>query len=315
MNMNVLKRDVLQESQNAQLINLSKENKQNSISNQSKRNEKKQKNGSIFAGNFNNMRQQDAIAMKQVEAQKKKMKTILDQFAKDRSIDDNITGRRQNQSKLADVAGTAQAEVGRIQNLRQQLKETFGINDDSEEQKNLDLLEKSMDVKQTLSEDEMEQLKNIGPLTDYQKVALEYDSMEEVWQQRVEDANQGIANEGQTIVAIKLELLKTHPMTDAQKEAAKIMEAANKEVIGMLLQQTKDNTDEEMDKNVEKAEKQNDSVSKNKDTDQRDENNNIEQLQQADTQKDRLLTDIKKLIKKENILEEDVKGLALDEQI
>jgi len=313
--MNVLKRDVLQESQNAQLINLSKENKQNSISNQSKRNEKKQKNGSIFAGNFNNVRQQDAIAMKQVEAQKKKMKTILDQFAKDRSIDDNITGRRQNQSKLADVAGTAQAEVGRIQNLRQQLKETFGINDDSEEQKNLDLLEKSMDVKQTLSEDEMEQLKNIGPLTDYQKVALEYDSMEEVWQQRVEDANQGIANEGQTIVAIKLELLKTHPMTDAQKEAAKIMEAANKEVIGMLLQQTKDNTDEEMDKNVEKAEKQNDSVSKNKDTDQRDENNNIEQLQQADTQKDRLLTDIKKLIKKENILEEDVKGLALDEQI
>jgi len=317
--MNVIKSDRLQQSQNVQLINLSKENKQNFILNQSKGNEKKHKNSSINAGNFKAMLQQDAIAMKQVEGQKKKMKTILDQFAEDRSIDDNLSARRQHQSELVDVAGAAQAEIGRIQDLHQQMKESLGINDDSDEQKNLDLLEKSMDGAQTLSDDEMEQLKNMGPLTDYQKAALEYDSMEEVWQQRVDDAKQGIASEGQTIVGIKLALLKSHPMTEAQKEAAKIMEAANKDVIGMIIQQAKDHTDEEMDKNVEKAEKQaekqDDSVSEKEDTDQSKEISNTEQLQQADKDKDKLLTDLKNIIKKQNIIEEDIKGLILDEQI
>ncbi len=308
--MNVKKSDMLQQSQNT--------NKQNSILNQSK-SEKQQKKGSIYAGNLNMMNQQDDIAMKHVQAQKKAMKSILDQFTKDGAIDDNLAARRIHQSELANEAKAAQEEVGKIQDLRQQLKDSNEIDDNSEEQKNLELLEKSMDASQTLSDDEMEQLKNMGPLTEYQKSALKYNSMEEVWQQRADDALQGITNEGKTIVAIKLELLKIHPMTDAQKEAAEIMDAANKEVIGSIIQESKDHIDEEIEKNEEEAEKQaekqEDSESKTEDSKQNSEINDSDQLQQAVTTQDKMLRDLKTLIEKEKILDEDVKGITLDEQI
>lgn len=143
--------------------------------------------------------------------------------------------------------------------------------------------------------------------------------MEEVWQQRADDALEEITNEGKTIVAIKLELLKSHPMTDAQKEAAEIMEAANKEVIGAIIQQAKDYIDEEMEKNEEEAEKQaekqEDSESKTENSKPKSEINGSDQLQDAVMAQDKMLSDLKTLIEKEKILEEDVKGITLDEQI
>ncbi|MDF2820649.1 MAG: hypothetical protein K0R15_1090 [Clostridiales bacterium] len=307
--MKVLASNMLQ-SQNTQSIYFSKEDKQK------EGNGKQIKNKTIYAGDLNLKDQQDNIAKKKVNAQKKAMRTILEQFKRDKSIADGITTRRDHQQELLEKAGAIQEEIRNIQDLREKLKESYGISDDSDEQKNLKLLEKSMDFKQKLTSDEKEQLIKIGPLTDYQKKALEFDSMEDIWKERANSAIQGITNESRTIVSIKLAQLKTQPMTDAQKEAAKIMEAANKEIIGMLVQQTKEHVDEEIEKNEEKAEekleKQENSVNQGEKKDQID---NTDQFQKLAKQQDEILLELKYILQKEIIIEDDVKGIIIDEQV
>jgi hypothetical protein len=153
----------------------------------------------------------------------------------------------------------------------------------------------------------MKQLEAMGPLTEYQKTALRYDAMEEIWKQRVEEAQNGITSETRTITAINVARLKTHPMVDAQKEAAAIIEEASKEVIGIIVQQTKENVDEEQEKKIEEAQKQQEAANQAKDK----KSNPVEE----EILQEQLLMDLKSIADKQKMLEEDIKGIVVDEQV
>lgn len=196
-----------------------------------------------------------------------------------------------------------------------------------------------MDPNQTISKEEMEQLKNMGSLTDYQKTALEYDTMSKIWKIRFDNANTTKVNEGKTIEAIKIERLKTHEMLDCQKEAAEIMEKVTKELLGTLWDDTKEKIDKDMEEKQEEAKKQAieqeelkshiEEVKENKDmaTDNEQDSSksattsekNIntihsQQLQENDSDLKQLQTELKSFMKKNNFLEEDMKGLEVDQQ-
>ncbi|MDF2942366.1 MAG: hypothetical protein K0S01_1224 [Herbinix sp.] len=270
----------------------------------------KQRSNTIYAGNLN--LKQNAITVEKLQAQKKAMKAILEQFSNEQSIDNGIEVRRDHQKELTKDMDLAAKEISNIKKSRQDLEEAYGITEDSEEQKDLKLLEKSMFGEAELSEEETKQLEKMGPLTEYQKTALHYDAMEEIWKNRVEQADTGITNETRTITAIKLARLKTHPMIDAGKEAAEIIEEAGKEVVGIILQQTKENIDAEQDQNMEDAKKQQEAT-ENK-PDNKDTKTGVNPVVNLISQ-EQLLKDLKSIADQQKILEEDIKGIVVDEEV
>jgi hypothetical protein len=266
---------------------------------------KKHATNTIFAGNLS--LNQDTITDKKLQSQKQAMKAILDKFNQDHSIDQGLETRREHQKELSADMKLAADQISNISKMKQEAKEAYGITDDSEEQKSLELLEKSMFTTEELTEEEMKQLEAMGPLTEYQKTALRYDAMEEIWKQRVEEAQNGITSETRTITAINVARLKTHPMVDAQKEAAAIIEEASKEVIGIIVQQTKENVDEEQEKKIEEAQKQQEAADQAKDK----KSNPVEE----EILQEQLLMDLKSIADKQKMLEEDIKGIVVDEQV
>lgn len=208
-----------------------------------------------------NVNQQDSIAMKQINAHKKAMKGIIDQFSGDKKIDDNMTARRQHMNELDDQISENQAKVNQIEDSKQKIKDAFGVTDDSEEQKDLELLEKEQESMRpgstvVLTQEEQKKLKSMGPQTEYQTAILSYDSMESEWNDQISAAKKEKINENETIKAINKELLKSHPMVDAQEEAEDIIKEAASEVIGMLIDEAKDHIDDKMDEEAKKAEKE-----------------------------------------------------------
>lgn len=287
--------------------------------------EKKQEKSSktIYAGNLNLAKNQDVLAEKKAKAQKQALKGILEQFKSDRATDDVINDCKEKKVELSAEGKAVQSEITKIGELRQQLKESYGIEDGSAEQKNLDLLEKSMNPDQTLTEDEMKQLANMGPLTNYQKSALQYDAIESVWKNQLANINNENAAQGGMINGIMLAKLKTHPMVDAQVEAVKIMEAASAEIVNTIIQQGKENIEDNMEKEKEDAKKQAEkkaeeesSVDKGTDSTQTDNNNkDMSNVLEASTDQEKMQTDMKILIDKLNISDEDAKGLVVDKQL
>lgn len=214
---------------------------------------------SIFAGNFN--MQENTIELKRKLAQKRAMKIVSDTFATDQEIDNNVDGLRAQQEQLKKEALEDKKVVKEVQNQRKQLMKDYNITEDSEEYKDLELLRKERDANNPLSgieltDNEKEKLAAIheNGLTNYQKDMLELDDREELYKQRAsqkEAASKAISG---AISDIQIERLKHHEMVDSSKEADKIMEQANKELIGSLYDEAKDHIDEKMEEIQEKAE-------------------------------------------------------------
>jgi hypothetical protein len=140
-------------------------------------NDKKHATNTIFAGNLS--LNQDTITDKKLQSQKQAMKAILDKFNQDHSIDQGLETRREHQKELSADMKLAADQISNINKMKQEVKEAYGITDDSDEQKSLELLEKSMFTTEELTEEEMKQLEAMGPLTEYQKTALRYDAMDD----------------------------------------------------------------------------------------------------------------------------------------
>lgn len=98
-------------------------------------------------------------------------------------------------------------------------------------------------------------------------------------------------------------------VTSHQKEAAKIMEDASKEVIGIIRNEAKDRVDEEQKKIAEEAKKQQDTANK-KNADNESKAKNV-----ADTNQLQFMNNLVTLVDRHQLLEEDIKGIVVDEQV
>lgn len=327
----VSKNSSTEQQVNTLRTSVSSKHSHKSIANK-KENENQSKRKTIYAGATNIAQHQDDLADKQVKAQKKAMKLKLDQFSMDNKIDDTIDNFGKKQTEFTSEALLYQKEIDHTRELAKELKESYGIDDDSDEQKNLELLERSLDPNTVLSNEEEKQLESMGPLTDYQKSALRLYATEQVWTGRYNEAKNNATSAGQTIDAIKLETLKSHPMTDAQKEAEKILESTSKELIGTLTQEAKNSMDKEMEdmkkdaeKKAEEKKEKEEQIEKQKENaeaangdvqnDSKVKNDSTDQIQEAAKDADKIITDIKNFINKNNVLDEDAKGLLVDSQL
>jgi len=241
---------------------------------------KKTETNVIDASEINLVGKQDS-KLKNLFAKKAAWEVQMEQFEKDSMINDSINEHGKNRENYLNEAYTNNTEVNRLMGLKADLKETYAVEDDSQEQQDLELLEKKFDNKNTFTQEEKDRLANMGPLTDYQKAAMEYKAMAKVFKDRADSAAEGAKNENKTITAIQLESLKVHPMVDAKKDAEEMLNQVNEEIQKSLLDEIKNRVDENLNVDPNKS----------------------------------ILDDPQALINQKKATEEDLKGLAVDEKV
>lgn len=278
------------------------------------------KNTSIKASELN---LQDNVLTKKLQAHKKAIKTVMDAFSGEQVADDSIRQHQKRAQELTEEANTYLGEINRLNGLKKDLQETSGVDDNSQEQKDLMLLEKKQKG-EALTKDEQKQLSEMGPLTEYQKASLEYSATANVWNKRLEDAKSKTAGENRTVDAIKLAQVKTHTVVDANKTAQDIMDQASKDIVNTLIDEAKDKVDEELEekeaeaeKKAEEEEAKQEKLEKNKKDEQKieDSTDQLSLITKADNAQDKLQKEIQVMIDNQKLLEEDIKGIAVDEML
>ncbi|WMJ85589.1 hypothetical protein [Anaerocolumna sp. MB42-C2] len=303
------------------------QNKQEEVNN------KQGKNGNtVFAGNLK-LGETDILS-KSDKMKENAIKVILSAFTGEQKIDENIESHQENAKALEKEAQEALGELNQIDKLKQNLQKTCNVDPESDEQKDLEVLEKLEDSRrgfgdEPLTEEDMQRVGAMGPLTEYQKAALEYHDMELTFRERIRDANNSITGEHMTIEGIQLAKLKTHTMVDAGKASDKLIKNASKEAIGSLLDEAKENIDDKIEEDKDKAEEikekekeekeKTEKADSNKEPAQKAKENSddasIEQAQKNATDWDKIHQEIQAMADKAKLLTEDMKGITVDEQI
>ncbi len=225
--------------------------------------EKGQREGnksSIFAGDLGVG--PDKIQIKRQQAQKKAMKIVGDTFTAEKEIDQSLTDMADRLDALQKEGYEYHKELERITENRNELQENYGVTDESEEHADLELLRKERKAnepgsKVTLDYEETKRLEKIHEkgLTGYQTDMLELDEQQAVNEKNLSETESQIQSIRASLNDTAIERLKSNPMLEAQKEADKLMEAANKEMIGDLMDEGKKHIEEKMEEEKEQAEK------------------------------------------------------------
>lgn len=292
--------------------------------------EDEQKRGSVFAGNLN--KNFDPIARKKQDAQKQAMKIVGDAWAGERKIDDDLEARRSRIDELRDIMGKAGDELKNIDNQRTELRDSYGLTEESEEQQDLHLLEKELDSHKigsgvTLTDEEKErvaQIKERG-LTEYQERSLELRSSKEYFEKNYTEAEDAIREENAVIRGIRQARLQSHVMADANKQAEEVLAAASDEIIGMLMEEAKEHIDEKMAEEKEAAEKKAEEKEEleeklEKAEEKKEEQEKLteeikestEELVEIEGVETDIQSEVQKIVDKMKLIEEDIKGAAVD---
>lgn len=179
----------------------------------------KVENGSINASGLSIF--EDDIANKKQKAMQDAMKFIKNQFEADGEIDDTFEACRRRSAESKESLKEAQKELSALEEEKQQLLADY--EEGSEE---------------------------------YKAIEKEYDNMKAPWQEQQKAAQEDISMQAGTIRGMKLEVLKHHGIIDAEKAKELTLEAASKEVTGMLIEEAKDKIEEDIKDAVEKGEEQ-----------------------------------------------------------
>lgn len=233
-------------------------------------NGEKNENGSVYAGGLSvfNDAGTDAIEEKRKKAQKMALQLVSDAFSKDKGIDDDLDSRRVHVKELEKQNAEYKDIVDDINEQKGVLKEQYGITEESEEQKELELLQKNRDAQKSplisLTDEEKQQINDIYArgLTPYQDEMLKLDGNETEYKNKITDNEREILQENAIIRGVKIERLETHDMVDAVKQGDVIKQAASDEIMGMLRQEGMDNIDERIEEEKEEREKKKEEAEK-----------------------------------------------------
>ncbi len=284
---------------------------------------------SVFAGDLS--RNFDPVAQKRQIAQKKVMKIVGDAWASDQSIAEELSNARARMEAGKKSIGEANGEIRWAEEERAALRESYGIAEDSQEEQDLKLLEKEHTARTfggvSLSEEERERLAQIHKegLTEYQQRSMEFFEGEDYYKKQRSDAQRELKAANETASAVKEAMNKTQTMLKAQDTAEQIMESASKEIVGMLVDEAKDHIDQEMEEKkeeaLEKAEKEKEEEERiekiKEDKDEQEEfteqvTDSAQLMTEADSAMEDVQRQIKKIMDEMKLLEEDLKGAAVD---
>ena len=278
------------------------------------------------------------IDKKRENARKQAMKLVQNAWNRDeKSAAEQIDLEAQKADKLTEVQKLTE-QMKNIEETKKNLQEKYGVDPDSKEQKDLELLEKYQNnvtgaSYDSFSEEEKERLKELQntPFTDYQKEVLKQNSVKSALSREVERKNREVAALQEAVTDSTIDQLKSQDMLKAQDAAGQILDASGKEILNMLIQEGRDNIDEDAKEEQEKAEKAQEEKEKKqeKTDDAKEKRKEQEELlkkqtrsdqmeqklsmqNQSDNQVNHAQKQIQKILKENHLVNEDLKGIEID---
>lgn len=238
---------------------------------------------------------QDEVVIKKLQARKQAMKIVMDQFSSDDETDMKVKELKERNKELDGSILESMKEIDKIEENRNTAAEAYGI----------DL--------STYKKGTNEEFDNTMKVLDEQKGALN---------EKIEEYKKEMYENTAYVDSVSKARLKGAPMLAAQKTAEKITDSASKEIIGILINDAKDHVDEEIEKKEEEAEEikekqeeQEEMKNTNSAASQKDPAaESLSNIKKADTLQKKLEEEINSMLNNKKILEEDLKGIALDEQ-
>ncbi len=280
--------------------------------------EGKEKRNSIFAGDLNI--KNDPIMARKNQLQKQAMKVLMDQFEKDGETDLLIKNAERALETYKEEATIANAGKMEARSAKDAIMKECGMTEDSQEHKDLELMRKvrnGMSGKGSVSLEELEQFSKLGSPTDYQERMLAYDSVEELFQDELDRITKGIQEESSSIRGLKQSILKQHGMNDATVAKEGMLADMAREISGMLFDEAKDKIQEEWDELVEKAKEAAEKKAEEAKLKEHKEQHEViqENVQNVVEQVSDSKIEMDKMLREAKLLDEDLKGIVVDNQL
>ena len=263
---------------------------------------------SINASNLNKVA--DPIAQKKRAAKEKALKLVGDVFNNDKKLDDDMDSRRNHIQELKKEIHNNEGALSDIKEARKSLNKEYGLPEDfdgNEEQ--FSMLDKDK-------------------LSEYLECSEDLTKREKQYQKEINSSLYEIKTEDAVIRQTGIDRLKSHAMTDAVKEGEERMKEASEEIVGALMSEAKDSIDEKLKDTVEEAKEQKE---KKEELEEKLEARKEEKKEQEELTEDILegakekvsVTDtiegaqqeIKDMMSKMKLIEDDIKGAAVDKNI
>lgn len=264
----------------------------NSVGNQ-KMFGKNENGNSIYAGNLGLTT--DKIEQTRKQAQKKAMKVLTDELSNEKKIDDMVEEQKQKVAELKEeMLGNAET-LKDVREAKERYMAEYGLDKEGAKPTQEQMLE----------------------LIEFNKAESELTRNNILAKEEAKARNMAVED-------IMVERLKSHGMVDAQKEAEDIMGSASEEIIGMLTDEAKNHVDETLEEQKEKAEEikekkeeQEEKLQEKRETPQQQAVSNtaktMGELQDINQECEMLQKELKVMVNTNQILEEDLKGLLLDQ--
>lgn len=258
----------------------------------------------------------DPIAERKEQAFEKARKIVSDAFAGEQKIDAELQELRNLSARLTQENKEKLDQISQNNTEMAELKKMYGVAEDSEQQKDLEILMKKndslYDPSVRLTDEEETRYREImaqGP-TEYQSRMMERYEENNRLHRETEENLMAIQANGSAIRFINGERLKTNPIGDAKKAAEKVLEAESEALKGELVGDALDHVQEVFSEKVEEAEKQ---AEQKAEVEER-----IEKVQEPATPEDislmqeQIQAEIDKVLEELKLLAEDLKGNAVD---
>lgn len=270
---------------------------------------------------------------KKAQAKRDAMKLIRDAFEGDQKISDSFDEKKRHVEELIKDKGEADKVINDIENERKMLRDEYGLTENSKEEKELKLLEKDFksglpgsDV--SLSEEERKAVAEIKErgLTEYQIRSMEKLDYAKNYIVKSYANTLEIQDENRSLGMMEREMLKNTSMIDAQKQAKKVEEELNEQVVTIAMDEAKDNIDSDIEEKKEEAERikeKKEEIEERIDASKkrRDEMEEFSEkiLEGAESMSrtyksvDEVQQEVKEMMTKMKMLDEDIKGIEVDD--
>lgn len=206
------------------------------------------KDGNLLSVSGANLKGESLIKQRQDFARKQALKVVSDAFGAEKKLDEEMQEIKDEIKRLQDVINEKKAEMKENNDKLKELQEEYGIDPESEENKNLTLLSfVASHKKEGLSDEEKDKM------SEYQQRALGFVMLNDSISMEIKSYQDQQMGNVQGFADIKRAREKSQDMLKAQNAAEEIMEVANGETIALLTQETVEHVDKEQKEREEEA--------------------------------------------------------------
>ena len=177
------------------------------------------------------------IDAKRLRARKQAMKLISDAWKSADKTDKNIEDMKLDKLNKLDEITELKNKVSDLENEKEAYRVDYGVDKDSQEQKDLELLEKYQNnrygsAEDTFSKEELDRLKELQntPLTEYQEKVLKLNSSQIHFKDEIGQKELKIACTTASIALAEIDRDKSQEMLKAQDSADQIIGAVEGEI-------------------------------------------------------------------------------------